>query len=70
MIALQESALAPEISLAARLHRALSEWPNRRQRYRQLLRELRDYPAAELRELGIDPFRLEALARQAAGIRP
>ena len=69
MIALQESALAPELSLAARLHRALSEWANRRQRYHQLRRELRDYPAAELHELGIDPFRLEALARQAAWLR-
>jgi hypothetical protein len=70
MIALQESALAPELSLAARLHTALSDWTRRRQRYRQLLRELRDYPTAELRELGIDPFRLETLARQAAGLRP
>jgi hypothetical protein len=69
MIALQESALAPEMSLAARIRVALSDWTKRRQRYRQLLGELRDYRAAELRELGIDPFRLEALARKAAGLR-
>jgi hypothetical protein len=69
MIALQEFAFAPGMSLAARIGAALSDWISRRQRYRQVLRELRDYPAAELRELGIDPFRLETLARQAAGLR-
>ena len=70
MMALQESAFAPGMSLAARIHSALSDWTTRRKRYRQILRELRDFSAAELRELGIDPFRLEALARQAAGLRP
>ena len=70
MIALQESWLAPGMSLAARIRAELSDWARRREKYRQLLRELRDYPVAELRELGIDPFRLETLARQAAGLRP
>ncbi len=70
MIGLQESAFAPEISLAARIRAALSDWTKQRQKYRQILRELRDFSAAELRELGIDPFRLEILARQAAGLRP
>ena len=70
MVALQESAFAPEISLAGRIRAALSDWRTRKQKYRQILRELRDFSAAELRELGIDPFRLETLARQAAGLRP
>ena len=70
MVALQESAFAPEISLAARIRAALSDWRTRKQKYRQILRELRDFSAAELRELGIDPFRIETLARQAAGLRP
>ena len=69
MIALQESAFAPGMSLAARVRAALFDWTRRRQKYRQILRELRDYSVAELRELGIDPFRLETLARQSAGLR-
>ena len=74
MTALQESTFPAEISraessLVARLGSALADWSRRRQKYRQVLRELRDLHPAELRELGIDPFRLEALARQAAGLR-
>ncbi len=67
MVAL-ELAYAPA-SLAARLRTALTDWTRRRQTYRRVLRELRDYPVSELNELGIDPFRLEPLARQAAGLR-
>ena len=70
MSALQESTFAPELPVAERVRSALSDWAARRRKYRQLLRELQDYSAAELCELGIDPFRLESLARQAAGLRP
>ena len=69
MIALQESAFAPDIPLIARVRSAVSDWARRRRKYRQILRELQDFSAAELTELGIDPFRLETLARQAAGLR-
>ena len=69
MTALQESAYAPPFPLVARLRAALTDWAQRRQTYRRVLRELRDYPVSELNELGIDPFRLEPLARQAAGLR-
>ena len=41
-------------------------WADRRRRYRQLVRELRGLSAAELMELGIDPFRLEEFAHAAA----
>jgi hypothetical protein len=41
-------------------------WTDRRRRYRQLVRELRGFSAAELMELGIDPFRREELAPSAA----
>jgi len=41
-------------------------WADRRRRHRQLVRELRGFSAAELMELGIDPFRLEEFARAAA----
>ena len=69
MIALQESKFAPELPLAERVRSALSDWAARHRKYRQVLRELRDYSAGELLDLGIDPFRLESLARQAAGLR-
>jgi hypothetical protein len=41
-------------------------WADRRRRYRRLVRELRGFSAAELMELGIDPFRVEEFARAAA----
>ena len=41
-------------------------WADRRRRYRQLVRELRGFAAADLMELGIDPFHLEEFARAAA----
>ncbi|HWT31405.1 MAG TPA: hypothetical protein VN240_10320 [Propylenella sp.] len=69
MIALQKSAFAWDVPLIARIRSTMSDWARRRQKYRQVLRELQDYSVAELTELGIDPFRLETLARQSAGLR-
>ena len=48
--------------ITATLSRRMRQW----RRYRQILGELKDMSRRDLTDLGIDPHRLESLARRAS----